>query len=235
MLKKIFHQMENRFPAFGHLIRLALFGKNAGNLKQTIRGKDNIIQVAGVEFKGLEIDIIGDRNEIQIGRGSVLYNLKIRIRGSDHRIEVGEGCRITRGGVFWIEDDHCVLKIGSNTTIVEASFAVTEPGSRITIGQECMFANDIDIRVGDSHSVIDAETGMRINFAEDIMIDDHVWVAAHTVVLKGVNIGKNSVIATGAIVTKSCQPGSIMAGNPARVIKTGITWDRARIKKKDDL
>lgn len=235
MLKDIFHQLENRHPTFGHFIRRNLLQKNAGNLKQTIRGKDNILKAADVECNGVEIDIVGDRNTIQIGKGSVLYNLKIRIRGSDHCIQMGEGCRITRGGVFWIEDDHCLLKIGSNTTIVEASFAVTEPGSKITVGQECMFANDIDIRVGDSHSIMDAETGKRINFAKDILIDDHVWVAAHTVILKGVNIGKNSVIASGAIVTKSCQPGSIMAGNPAGVIKTGITWDRTRIKKEGSL
>jgi len=110
---------------------------------------------------------------------------------------------------------------------------VTEPGSRITIGEECMFANDIDIRCGDSHSIIETASGNRINFAEDVTIGRHVWVAAHAIILKGVTIGADSVVASGAIVTRSCEPGSILAGNPARVIKSGISWNRERILKSE--
>jgi acetyltransferase-like isoleucine patch superfamily enzyme len=233
MLKTLFHKLEKFFPASGRLVRRVLKGERVSGLKETIQGEGNSIQAHGTKFVGVELDIIGDYNQIVIGEGSELYHLKIRIRGSHHRIELGRNCRISRGAVFWIEDDYCLLSTGSNTTMVDVTIAVTEPGSKVVIGEECMFANDIDIRVGDSHSVVDSATGKRINFAENIVIARHVWVAAHTVILKGVTIGENSVVASGAVVTRSCEPGSILAGNPAKVIRSGISWQRKRIPKSE--
>ncbi len=215
----------------GGAARRLLFGEPA--LSKTIRGTGNIFQAEGARLSNVEMDIAGDRNRITIGEGCIIYNLKFHIRGSDHVIEIGKNCRFTRGGLIWLEDDGCILSIGQDTTMVDASLYVTEPGSRITIGEECMFANDIDIRVGDSHSILDTATGKRINFAEDILIGRHVWIAAHTVILKGVTIGENSMIASGAIVTRSCDPGSILAGNPAKVIRSGVSWQRQRIQKSE--
>jgi acetyltransferase-like isoleucine patch superfamily enzyme len=93
-----------------------------------------------------------------------------------------------------------------------------------------MFAYDIDVRSGDSHSVIDAKTSKRFNFAKNVSIGNHVWVAAHVVILKGVEIPDDSIIATGSIVTKSFFENSILiGGNPAKNIKSGVSWLRARI------
>jgi acetyltransferase-like isoleucine patch superfamily enzyme len=199
--------------------------------RETIRGDANVLETKGALLSNVTFDIHGDRNRIVIGEGSKLYNLRFRLRGSDQRVEIGPDCRVTRGGVFWLEDDGCQLTIGRETSMVEVEIAVTEPGSRVAIGEGCMLANDIDIRCGDSHSILDADSGKRINFAEDVVIDDHVWVAAHSVILKGARIGRDSVVAAGAVVTSSCQPGSILAGNPARVVKGGISWDRRRIPR----
>lgn len=215
----------------GGAARRLLFGEPA--VSKTIRGTGNLFQAEGARLSNVELDIVGDRNRITIGEGCIFYNLKFHIRGSDHVIEIGKNCRFTRSGLIWLEDDGCTLSIGQGTTMVDATLAVTEPGSRIAIGEECMFANDIDVRCGDSHAILDAASGKRINYAEDVTIGRHVWIAAHTVILKGVTIGENSVIASGAIVTRSCDPGSILAGNPAKVIRSGISWQRERILKSE--
>jgi acetyltransferase-like isoleucine patch superfamily enzyme len=202
-----------------------------GGIRQSIQGKNFLFQAEDVVFKNVELDVIGDNNQIIIGSGGVFTNVRFRLRGSGHRIEFGEKCRISRGAVIWFEDDHCSLQVGSHTTMVDVHIAVTEPGSKVTIGGDCMFANDIDLRTGDSHSVVDVSTGKRLNFPDNIDIGSHVWVAPHTVILKGVKIGDNSIVATGAVVTRSFESGVIIAGNPAKIIKAGVSWVRKRISK----
>jgi maltose O-acetyltransferase len=54
----------------------------------------------------------------------------------------------------------------------------------------------------------------------DVIIGDNVWLGARVIVLKGVHVGENSVIAAGSIVTRSIPANAVAAGNPARVVKT---------------
>lgn len=213
-----------------NIFRYLLYGERHG-IRRSIQGKGNSFQADGVIFSNLELDIVGDNNTILIGPGSRFNNVRFHIRGSGHRIEFGANCKVTRGGIFWFEDDGCKLHVGENTSMVDLHIAVTEPGSGVTIGSDCMFANDIDIRTGDSHSIIEPSTGKRLNHAADVVIENHVWVAPHVVILKGVHIGANSVVATGSVVTKSCATGVILGGNPAVEIKSGISWKRERLPR----
>lgn len=58
------------------------------------------------------------------------------------------------------------------------------------------------------------------NFSQkEVVIEDHVWLGANVIVLSGVTIGKHSVIAAGAVVTKDVEFYTIMAGVPAKIIK----------------
>jgi acetyltransferase-like isoleucine patch superfamily enzyme len=203
--------------------------RERGGIRLSTRGKGNVLRMEEVDCNNVEIDVIGNDNQIIIGRGCVFTNVRFRLRGSHHRIEFGENCRISRGAVLWFEDENGLLQVGSNTTMVDVHIAVTEPGSKVVIGEDCMFANDIDLRTGDSHAVIDISTGERLNFPDNINIGAHCWIAPHAVILKGVHLGENSIVATGAVVTRSYEPGVIIAGNPAKIIKTGISWSRSRI------
>jgi acetyltransferase-like isoleucine patch superfamily enzyme len=53
-----------------------------------------------------------------------------------------------------------------------------------------------------------------------VKIGDNVWIGMNAVILKGVTIGDNSIVAAGAVVTKSVPANTIVAGNPAAVVKT---------------
>jgi maltose O-acetyltransferase len=52
-----------------------------------------------------------------------------------------------------------------------------------------------------------------------VVIEDRVWIGARAIILKGVRVGRDSVIGAGAIVTKSVPPGSVVVGQAARVIR----------------
>lgn len=92
-----------------------------------------------------------------------------------------------------------------------------------------MFSEDIDIRTGDSHSITNMH-GERTNISKDVNISEHVWVARNVTVLKGVTIPRNCVIGAGSLVTKGDYvSNSILCGNPCRIIRENINWDRKRI------
>lgn len=55
---------------------------------------------------------------------------------------------------------------------------------------------------------------------EPVIIEDNVWIGSRVTILPGVTIGKGSVIGASAVVTKSVSPYSVVAGNPAKIVKT---------------
>src|SRR5947208_16462998 len=59
-----------------------------------------------------------------------------------------------------------------------------------------------------------------------VMIADNVWIGMNAVILKGVTIGENSVVAAGSVVTKSVESNTVVAGNPAVVVKKFSRRDR---------
>jgi acetyltransferase-like isoleucine patch superfamily enzyme len=226
--KQIYGQLEKYPNLRNSLVGIYTFLSSTGN-KRKISGNHNSIKVNNSLLKNVVFDIVGNNNKILVDNESQLNGVVFFIRGSHHNIYIGKRCKFNRGSSIWLEDNNCSLIINDNTSIEDAHIALTEPNSKIYIGSDCMLAYDIDIRCGDSHSIIELATGKRINYARNIEIQDHVWIAAHTRILKGVCIEKNSVVATGAIVTKHVPSNSIVAGNPAKVVKMGISWDRKRI------
>lgn len=94
-----------------------------------------------------------------------------------------------------------------------------------------MLANDIIFRNGDSQSILDIHSKLRINYSKDISIGKHVWIGEKAIILKGVELGDNCIVATGSIVTKKFNGNVIVAGNPATIKREGIKWIRERIIK----
>lgn len=209
------------------VIETVFRGTKQKRLSSKIEGVGNLIQNSG-SLHQVSFDIKGNHNHISIGSGCNLFNFKFYIRGDHHRIVIGENCRI-KGGDCWIEDKNCEIIIGKETTIESAHLAVTEPYKKIQIGNGCMFSYGIELRTGDSHSIIDKDSGERINRAKDIVIKDHVWIGAKAVILKGCTVGEESIISIAAVVTKDIPANSIAAGVPATVVKTGVSWLRERI------
>lgn len=191
-------------------------------------GEGNTFEAKGALLFNVRLDVVGNHNQISVGTGTRLSNLVVRVRGDHHQITIGKNCNY-QAGEIWIEDHHTILKIGANTSIVKAHLAVTEPESKIEIGPGCMFAHDIELRCGDSHSIIDLESGERINYAENICLGKHVWVTAGVTILKGVEIGDNCVVASQALVTKSFPANCLIGGMPAKILRENISWRRKRI------
>jgi acetyltransferase-like isoleucine patch superfamily enzyme len=201
-------------------------------VRKNISGTGNAIQYdLSCTLSQVVFDIQGNNNTVTLGKNCHLNNVLFHIVGDGHTVEIGERVRFNgaEASSIWMEDSGGKLSIGDEATFEAVNFAITEPNSRITVGKDCMFAYDIDVRTGDSHSVLDAATGKRINPAQNVAFGNHIWVAPHCIILKGCTIADNCVVGTGSVVTKSvAPPGAFVAGNPAKTVKENITWDRKR-------
>lgn len=108
------------------------------------------------------------------------------------------------------------VRIGNNSRI-GISCVVIGP---VTVGNYVILAQNI-VMSGLNHGYEDINTPISLQkcTTKEIVIEDESWIGANAVVTAGVRIGKHSVVAAGSVVTKDVPPYSIVAGNPARVIK----------------
>lgn len=216
-----------RGSALGFVVSTIWMRKRFRFNRSHIHGLRNMIVRKRAILNGVNFDIEGHDNIIEIGRMAILENVHFHVRGSFNSVRLAPCCRVSNSSI-WIEDGKCVVEIGSETTIGGMHLAATEDCSRVSIGKDCMFANDIDVRTGDSHGIY-SEDGQRLNRPEDVEIGDNVWIAARAIILKGTKIGSGSVVGTGSVVTKGIYPSNcIIAGNPAVIVKSGIRWTRSR-------
>lgn len=105
---------------------------------------------------------------------------------------------------------------------------ITESCS-VDIGRDCLFANPT-IMTSDFHGIYGRHGGGILNKDASVKISDRVWLATNTVVLKGADIGSDSIVGAGACVSGRIDDFSVAIGSPAKVIKSNIAWNRERIE-----
>ena len=116
---------------------------------------------------------------------------------------------------LYTHNKSAVLKIGDKTFVNGTRFGVSES---ITIEKNCILA-DVRLMDTDFHSVEKNRLSRdAVVKTAPIFIEENVWIAAGSAVLKGVRIGKNSVIAFGSVVVTSVPAGKIYGGHPAKEI-----------------
>ena len=117
-------------------------------------------------------------------------------------------------------------------TLLNGALIMAE--ENIEIGSHCLVSWNVGIADSDFHPLepaqrlIDAQA-LAPYFKDrparpklktvPVKICDNVWIGMNAVILKGVTIGENSVVAAGSVVTKSVEPNVVVAGNPATVVK----------------
>jgi len=92
---------------------------------------------------------------------------------------------------------------------------------RIEIGNDCLIGKDVQIMDFDAHGLTPSERRNSIGKVKPIVIGRNVWIGNNAIILKGTEIGDNSVIGAGAVVTGGKFPSNVViAGNPAKVVKS---------------
>lgn len=111
-----------------------------------------------------------------------------------------------------------LVEIGAKTYI-NRRLKINTGGSTIRIGTECLIGPDVVLETT-SHSLTEWEGVYRKSISAPIQIGSRVWVGANAIILSGVTIHDNSVVAAGSVVTKDVPANVLVGGVPARVIKS---------------
>lgn len=210
------------------LLRRYLWLANWLPFWNTIRLRGSKLNCNGAALFRCRIDCKGKNNTILLDKQTLLTNCHIYIRGNDNVIAIGKQAH-AKCAEFYIEDNCNRIQIGNNTNLCGQIHLACTEGKTITIGDGCMFSSQIVFRTGDSHSVLSTE-GERINPAQDIIVGDRVWLGHRVLLNKGTVISADSVVGTGAVVTKAfTQPNVVIAGVPAKIIKQNISWCAERL------
>ncbi len=168
-----------------------------------------------------------------IGNGQVFnrFTCIMLEDGSDsHDISIGDHAMLS--GLL-ISQNHGKIQLGTYAYMRENS--VIGSVKSVTIGDYTSIADYVVIMDNNNHSInpedrlIKSSSPKGSEFrkwkysdAEPIVIGRNVWVGSFARICKGVNIGDNSIVASNAVVTKDVPPNSIVAGNPAKIVKTEI-------------
>ncbi|MDC2622718.1 acyltransferase [Bacteroides ovatus] len=145
------------------------------------------------------------RAMMSCGKGVYLRPMSSDIKGLE-KISIGDYTSIPKGSTFYCTcaplTIGCKVIFGPNPTIITGDHRIDVVGKHL-----------IDVTDAEKRPENDAP----------VFIEDGVWCGANVTILKGVTIGRGSIVAAGAVVTKSCAPYSIIGGVPAKVLQMRFT------------
>jgi maltose O-acetyltransferase len=132
----------------------------------------------------------------KIGRGCVMWGTPTMTGSHDlyNNLTVGEECWFNVG---------CFLDLGAPITI----------GDRIAFGHQVIVLTS-------SHRIGPSDRRAGPLYAKPVTIGDGAWVGARSIILPGVHVGSGAIVAAGALVNSDVPPNTMVAGVPARVVKT---------------
>ena len=165
----------------------------------------------------------------------------IPIKIVDSNIEVtemGQGCFI----------EHCTMygdiRLGNFVSISGPGTIIHSEVGKISVGSFSSIAENVSIQ--EFNHIMNRPTTSAVNHLifktndrdfiskGDITIEEDVWIGSNAVILSGVTLGRGSVVAAGAIVTKDVPRYAIVAGNPARVIKKRFSDEIISVLEKEE-
>lgn len=171
------------------------------------------------------------RSECEV-RGNVNIDGYSRVQkwNKNSRVIIEEGCVLINksennlAGIlhecrFVLQTENALIHIGEHCGLSGVTIMCAK---RVVLGRNVALGANVTIYDNDMHAInpyvrqFDNDTNV---VTKDVIIDDYVWIGAHSIILKGVHIGRGAVVGAGSVVTGDIPPLTVYAGNPAKYIK----------------
>lgn len=179
--------------------------------KHNIVGENNAVDVP--QDSWVRVTIYGDNNTVVVGPHKYHDDFRINIGTPD--------CHC----------DNCTVVIGNDFSCNGASMLLLEDNTTVKFGNDCMLSDLISIWPSDTHTMTDLD-GKITNIGKSIKIGNHVWIGQGATILKNTTIASNCIVGTRSVVGgKYTKSNCVIAGNPAKIVKENVNWDRRRPKQ----
>ena len=179
--------------------------------------------------------------EVRIGKDVRFYGVPIIDVVQSASLTIDENVTISSSSIGYHTNMHSPVKlvadrpgarihIGAKTRI---HGTCVHAQKSITIGKHCLIAANCEIFDSSAHDLILADPLDRISTdgsVSPIVIEDAVWIGANCIILPGSSIGFGSVVAAGSVVRGSYSSNSLIAGNPARFVRSLIDSEQELAK-----
>lgn len=180
-----------------------------------IVGTTRVVPETPIRFSGSNCTLI--LREQSALRGGIHF------RNSGATVEIGDQSIINAN--FDVGEDS-TIRFGQRIMVTGRMMIVTHDGCAVSIGDDCLFSQEIALRAWDNHPIYDLRTRQRTNIARDITIESDVWVGNGVTMSGGAHVGHGSIIGTRAAVTASSAIGEheLAVGQPAKSVRKFVAW-----------
>lgn len=194
-------------------------------------GRGNTIRGTPTADANAKVIFEGENCHVSFGKNT-RFRGGMTLRFSDCRVEIGDysqaliGLEISNGAN---------LLYGERIRMTGIARIVIADGATVTVGDRCLFAQDIALRAYDNHPIYDLRTRDRTNYARDITVGSDVWVGNSVTMTGGASVGHGSIIGTKSMVTGSRPVGEhcVAVGSPAKVVKKFAAWQHQGMPPAD--
>ncbi len=208
---------------------------NISNFKYN--GEQNDVSIGeNIELTGY---IIGKNNVIIIENADQKSRINLNIRGSGNLVYIKRPAKIhsMKVNVGTNVDNHESKLIIEPGLSSEPNFTILMPnsGSVIKIDKKCMFSHDVKMRCGESPHLIFDNNDEYLDVSEGIFIGERCWVGEGVFFTKNVTLPNETIVGAKSVVTRRFDTArSVIAGNPAQVVRKNVAWVRnSKMLKKD--
>lgn len=130
-------------------------------------------------------------------------------------VRIGRGCCIEVG-------ENAVLTLGENFNVTGRSTLLCQ--NSISFGNECLLSWDLLIMDNDWHQVVSTIDDRILNPSEPITIGNHVWIGCRSIILKGVSISDNVIVAANSTISRNISK-EFVAVSSNGILKENVRWD----------
>ncbi len=159
---------------------------------------------------------------LTLGEGCKFYGMAFFRRVPMSTIRIGQNCRFR--SAYWANfiglNRRCMISTLNNGAIIKIGDRCGFSGTVIAAEKKILLGNRI--RCGANTTITDTDwhtDDPRTGDPASVIIEDDVWLGMNVTILKGVTIGKGSLVAANSLVTKSIPAGVMAAGQPAKIIR----------------